>query len=131
MIKSNEKPTEIPGLSNLRKSIRIEQQKQPEIDTKTNSEPTRSSDALSPSTIHITVESMTFWYLYVKNLQDLNPFAFIYKNMLKPTLMYSIALFITNLFVLFGFNAVYYTDSKLEDRIYDSFRDNFAYPMRS
>ena len=131
MIKSNEKPTEIPGLANLRNSIRIEQEKQPELDTKTNSDPTRSSDVLTPSTISINVESMTFWYLFVKNLQELNPFAFIYKNMLKPTLMYSIALFITNLFVLFGFNAVYYTDSKLEGRIYDSFRDNFAYPMKT
>ena len=123
MIRTSEKPTEIPGLTKKKKPIKAEQEKQTEIDAKNIHDPARSSDVLTPTTISITVESMTFWYLYMKNLKEFNPFAFIYKNMLKPTLMYTIALFITNLFVLFGFNAVYYTDEKIENRIYNHFKD--------
>ena len=43
----------------------------------------------------------------------------------------TIGIFVYNIFNLFGFNALYFNETMIEDRIYDSFRNNFAYPMKT
>lgn len=88
---------------------------------------------VAPSQVNVEIETSYYSFvdLLIKNFKELNPFAFIYEDAIKPVFMTQLALLITNLYVLFGFNAVFFSDSMLEDRIYDSYRDNFGYPMRS
>ena len=127
--KENTKPTDA---GDIETEVKVETNHNPQInEVRTESSLTSGSGEINPNQVHISVVSLSFVELLLKNFKELNPFAFTYTSMLKPTLMYLIALFVTDLFVLFGFNAVYFSDSMLEDRIYDSYRDNFGYPMRS
>ena len=49
--------------------------------------------------------------------------------MIQPLILQS--WFLTfNVLNLFGFNALLYLESLIEERIYKPYRDNFAYPMR-
>ena len=64
------------------------------------------------------------------NFKELYPLATLCRvSVLSPLILNSI-FFVFNTLVLFGFNALIYYESLIEERIFDKNRNNFDYPMR-
>ena len=61
-------------------------QNNPQINV-VRTESSLTSGEISPNQVHISVTSLPFVELLIKNFKELNPFAFTYTSMLKPTLM--------------------------------------------
>ena len=75
-------------------------------------------------------ESANFIECFWENIQDLHPIISLARaSVIQPLILQS--WFLTfNVLNLFGFNALLYLESLIEERIYKPYRDNFAYPMR-
>lgn len=83
----------------------------------------------SPKEVKITLKTKTFCETFLSNLKELHPIlSLVYNSFLTPVLFTS-GIFIFNIFNIFGFNAVYFTEKQVEDRIYATNREKFIYPM--
>ena len=51
--------------------------------------------------------------------------------LIATPIIFNVWIFVFNILCLFGFNALYLTNGKIEQRIYDNDRDNFGYPVKS
>ena len=81
--------------------------------------------------IDIPMQQKTFCSILCNNFKSLHPlFSLCHQSILSPMLFTS-WVFLYNLLNLFGFNALYFNETMLEDRIYDKHRDNFGYPMKT
>ena len=61
-------------------------QNNPQIN-EVRTESSLTSGEINTNQVHISVTSLPFVELLIKNFKELNPFAFTYTSMLKPTLM--------------------------------------------
>ena len=72
----------------------------------------------------------TFSQIFLRNFLELHPIpSLTHKSIIIPSLV-CLWFFVFNTLNLFGFNALYFNNTKIENRIYRKDRDNFAYPMR-
>lgn len=91
----------------------------------------QSNKVVAPSEIKISVENKSFSDIIVSNFKSLHPLlSLCHVSLFSPTIFTS-WVFVYNIFNLFGFNALYFNETMLEDRITDSYRDNFGYPMKT
>lgn len=71
-----------------------------------------------------------FFECFWKNIKDLHPIiSLVRTSVIQPLILQS--WFLTfNALNLFGFNALFYLESLIEERIYKPYRDDFSYPMK-
>ncbi|MCQ2819559.1 MAG: hypothetical protein MJ252_20035, partial [archaeon] len=74
---------------------------------------------------------ITFIRSLSQNLFILHPLCSFIRNSLFTPCIYNTMILFTNVCGLFGFNAIYFTNDMIEDRIEDKQRDNFIYPMKT
>ena len=67
----------------------------------------------------------------MNNMKSLHPLCSICHQSILSPMIFTSWVFLYNLLNLFGFNALYFNETMLEDRIYDKHRDNFGYPMKT
>ena len=80
----------------------------------------------------ITVDvSNNFSSIFISNLKYLHPLLSICRTSILSPIMLNSWVFLYNIINLFGFNALYFNETMIEDRIYDKHRDNFGYPMKT
>ena len=82
--------------------------------------------------IQVSIPSdKSFCSILCNNFKALHPlFSLCHQSILSP-IIFTSWVFLYNLLNLFGFNALYFNETMLEDRIYDKHRDNFGYPMKT
>ena len=86
---------------------------------------------VSPSDVRLSIESQSFGDIFLANFKALHPlFSLCHSSLFSPILFTS-WVFVYNIFNLFGFNALYFNETMIEDRITDKHRDNFGYPMKT
>ena len=73
----------------------------------------------------IKVNVYTFGEIFLNNLKELHPITANCYNKSKSIT----SIFILTICSLFGFNALYFKESYIEERIYDKSRNSFAYPL--
>ena len=90
-----------------------------------------STKDIQISTVETAPREKTFCSILSKNFMSFHPITSIcYSSLISPMIFNSWVFLYTTL-NLFGFNALYFKESMLEDRVYDKHRDNFGYPMKS
>ena len=77
------------------------------------------------------VEMIPFTICLKNNFLSLHPVFSLRHYSILSTLLISTWLLIFNLLNLFGFNALFFNETMITDRIYDTHRDNFGYPMKT
>ena len=75
-------------------------------------------------------ESKNFGNCFTNNFFQLHPLISIFIPSIIRNQLISLWIFFFSLINIFGFNAVYFNDKMFENRINDSFRNNFFYPMK-
>ena len=73
----------------------------------------------------------SFSTIIVNNMKSLHSLCSICHQSILSPMIFTSWVFLYNLLNLFGFNALYFNETMLEDRIYDKHRDNFGYPMKT
>lgn len=91
-----------------------------------NTKPVVTIDSLK----EIDIKTDTFVETFIKNLSSLHPVTLLYKRSLLVPFFFSSTLFLFNLSCIFGFDAVYFSESMIEERIYNKRRDKFAYSFK-
>jgi hypothetical protein len=89
--------------------------------------PTPTKGELNPAKIEVELkgEKDSFCKTFINNLKELHPItANCYSDSKSIT-----SIFILTICSLFGFNALYFKESYIEERIYDKSRNSFAYPL--
>ena len=108
--------------------IKTEHVQTEEIKKDNENKPIKSSD------VKISIPSKSnksFGTIFFNNFKSLHPlFSLCHQSILSPMLFTS-WVFLYNVLNLFGFNALYFNETMIEDRIYDKHRDNFGYPMKT
>lgn len=84
-------------------------------------------DDISPDII----VTKSFKEVFIHNLISLHSITTLFNLTITKPLFLKVAIFFFNIFCIFGFNALYYTENNFDMRMTDDFRDNFAYPMKS
>lgn len=89
--------------------------------------------AIKGEDIHLSVQpsSRPFSSLLYSNFLSLHPLLSIFHETFLSPMIFTSWIFLYNVLNLFGFNALYFNETMLEDRIYDKHRDNFGYPMKT
>ena len=89
--------------------------------------------AIKSDDIHLSVQpsSRPFCSLLYSNFLSLHPLLSIFHETFLSPIIFTSWIFLYNVLNLFGFNALYFNETMLEDRIYDKHRDNFGYPMKT
>ncbi len=77
-----------------------------------------------------SVSADSFMMILFENFLELHPITSLTHPSIINPLILCWWIFITNSLNLFGFNALYFNDKKIEKRITHSDRDNFGYPMK-
>ena len=90
---------------------------------------------IKPDDVKISIkkkdDNETFGHILLNNFLELHPItSFIRQSVISPQ-FFTTWIFVFNTLNLFGFNALYFTNGKIEKRIYDNDRDNFGYPVKS
>ena len=68
-------------------------------------------------------------FIFVKNLSTLHPlFSLCSPSVLCP-LYFNIGIFFNEIINILGWNSVFFSEEKIEKRIYDNKRDHFVYPF--
>ena len=100
---------------------------------KTEHQKTESENGpIKTEEIQVSIPSdKSFGTIFCNNFKSLHPlFSLCHQSILSP-MIFTSWIFLYNLLNLFGFNALYFNETMLEDRIYDKHRDNFGYPMKT
>ena len=84
-----------------------------------------------PEDVKVQIKNdLTEGQIALSNFLELHPIPSLgNKSVLVPPLI-CLWFFVFNTLNVFGFNALYFNNTKIENRIYRKDRDNFAYPMR-
>ena len=90
----------------------------------------KSTEAVKPEDIKPQINK-SFGEIIKNNFFALHPVLSLFYSSIITPIPLTLAIFIYTIFNLFGFNALYFNETMIEDRIYDSFRNNFAYPMKT
>ena len=82
--------------------------------------------------VNIQIESpKSFGAVLINNFKELHPLCNLCRSSIISPIIFTHWIFLYNILNLFGFNALYFTNDMLEDRIFDAKRDNFGYPMKT
>ena len=92
--------------------------------TTTSHKNSETVEITSQQEIHITINK-SFCDILLENLKRLHPITANCYNESKSIT----SIFILTICSLFGFNALYFKESYIEERIYDKSRNSFAYPF--
>ena len=77
------------------------------------------------------IKNKRMFEYYCNNLKELHPLFSLFRiSILYPLNLHSY-FFVFNILILFGFNALLYTESLIEKRIYDNQRNSFIYPIKN
>ena len=89
-------------------------------------------NAIKTEDVQVSIPAdKSFGTIFCKNFKSLHPLlSMCHQSILSP-MIFTSWIFLYNLLNLFGFNALYFNETMLEDRIYDKHRDNFGYPMKT
>ena len=87
------------------------------------------NNPIKTNSIKINIDKKSFKTILANNFKALHPI--LLPNSIFTPKLFSIWILFFNIFNLFGFNALYFNETMLEDRIYDKHRDNFGYPMKT
>lgn len=90
----------------------------------------KSTEAVKPEDIKPQINK-SFTEIFKNNFFALHPVLSLFYSSIITPLPLTLAIFIYTIFNLFGFNALYFNETMIEDRIYHTFRNNFAYPMKT
>ena len=75
-------------------------------------------------------EKITFISVLYNTFMEIHPITSTFRvSIIAPTVM-QFWLFAFNIMTQFGFNALYFSNSMLEERMFDSYRSNFGYVMK-
>ena len=100
--------------------------------TEFNQVKTTEQAAINPTTANqVNVEIVSFSSVLGKNFKQLHPLLSLCNSSLLSPFLFNSWILLYNILCLFGFNALYFNETMLEDRIYDKHRDNFGYPMKT
>ena len=75
----------------------------------------------------VKIEVPSFSSTFTANFKKLHPLF----SLCNSSMIFTSWVLLYNILCLFGFNALYFNETMLEDRIYDKHRDNFGYPMKT
>lgn len=75
------------------------------------------------------VNNNSFCSIFCNNFLELYPFICIFRASIITPLLIRFSFFLFNASTLFGFNAVYFVNKYLNERIKHSNRDDFMYPL--
>ena len=75
----------------------------------------------------VKIEVPSFASTFTANFKQLHPLF----SLCNSSMIFTSWVLLYNILCLFGFNALYFNETMLEDRIYDKHRDNFGYPMKT
>ena len=75
----------------------------------------------------VKIEVPSFASSFTANFKKLHPLF----SLCNSSMIFTSWVLLYNILCLFGFNALYFNETMLEDRIYDKHRDNFGYPMKT
>lgn len=90
------------------------------------------NDKVQPEEVIVEFQSqLAFGQIVMKNLCSLHPISTLCKSSILMPIVFNIWIFIYNIFILFGFNAVYFNETMIEDRITNKSRNDFVYPMKT
>lgn len=81
--------------------------------------------------VQIPQTELSFGSIFIHNLSSLHPIFTLCRSSILMPIIFNTWIFIYNIFNLFGFNALYFNETMIEDRITDSQRNNFGYPMKT
>lgn len=73
----------------------------------------------------------SFSEMILGNFLRLHPLLSLCRNSVISPCVVTVNVFFLSLFSLFGFNAIYFNEKMIEDRIFDEHRNNFGYPMKT
>lgn len=90
----------------------------------------QNSEEIQIKDINVGV-SRSFAEILGENFLSLHPICSLFRNSLIYSKVIVVSVFISTMFNLFGFNALYFNETMIEDRIYDDHRANFGYPMKT
>ena len=70
------------------------------------------------------------WEIFLQNLIEEHPIIKFFNYSIYSPILWNIWMLISNISNLLGFNAIFYSKTLIEKRIYDKHRNDFTYPMR-
>ena len=70
----------------------------------------------------------SFFDIFKYNLKNYYPVVALF---FRENRLNNVVIFVFSLFILFGFNAIYFTENHIEDRIYNNSRSKFNYPVNN
>jgi hypothetical protein len=97
-------------------------------DNNDNTNNNKNINALNPSTI--SLRYVSFSEMLKSNFLELHPICTIFHASIISPIIFNLWVFVFNSLLYFGWNALYYTETKIKFRIIRDYRHNFAYPMR-
>ena len=98
-----------------------------------NTENVHTTAVVKPEDVKVEIKKNSndsFKKIILENFLELHPIPSLTHPSIINPLILCWWIFITNSLNLFGFNALYFNDTKIEKRITHSDRDNFGYPMK-
>ena len=98
------------------------------INQSNNYETNPKKNELNPSTI--SIRYLTFSEIITNNFLELHPICTIFHASIISPIIFNLWVFVYNSLLYFGWNALYYTETKIKFRIIRDYRQNFSYPMR-
>ena len=98
---------------------------------KTENVKTEENKKIKSEEITVEIKENKLIPLMINNFKILHPLSSIMNNSILSPLIFTSWIFLYYIFNIFGFNALYFSETMLEDRIYDMYRDNFGYPMKT
>ena len=72
----------------------------------------------------------TFSEIIINNFLELHPICSIFHVSIISPIIFNLWMFVYNYLLYFGWNALYYTESKIKFRIIREYRNSFIYPMK-
>ena len=106
-------------------SIELANIKEKEVDSKS---------MINPANIKVKVKETpkkTFGSVFIDNMKELHPLCNLCRPSIISPILFNLWLLMYNIIILFGFNALYFSEDMLIDRIESKDRDNFGYPMKT
>ena len=103
-------------------------EKKPKEKPKPKIRVTTESRPLSPTEVAPKFDIEGWCTKLGKNMQKMHPLTSLCYCYNK---IFTVPFFVFEILMLFGFNALFYTDSMIEDKIADKDRDKFVYPLKN
>ena len=78
----------------------------------------------------IEIKNLTFSEIIKINFLELHPICTLFHSSKISPIIFNLWIFVYNFLLYFGWNALYYSETKIEKRIFRENRNNFIYPIK-